>query len=95
MEAEQKKRYMKKAEKKVLAQTTKHREKLRSQFDEVATLMPDMQKMQLGETMKRMPLARQEQFIAELIANHQRRKEMSDAEREAEDAEMVQLTKAW
>ena len=41
MDDEQKKKYKKKAEKKVLAQTIKHREKLQKKFDEVAASMPD------------------------------------------------------
>lgn len=73
MDEEQAKRYAKKAEKKVMAQTLKHREKLQAQFNEVAALMPDEQKHKLGESMKRMPVARQEQFIAEMVSKHQRR----------------------
>jgi len=95
MDAEQKKKYEKKAEKKVMAQTLKHREKLQKQFNEVAQSMPDVQKMRLNETMKRMPLAKQEQFIAELVATHQRRATMSESERQAEDAEMASLAQNW
>lgn len=95
MDAEQKKKYEKKAEKKVLAQTLKHREKLQKQFNEAAESMPDVQKMRLNETMKRMPLAKQEQFIAELVATHQRRVAMSDSEKQAEDAEMAALAQNW
>lgn len=95
MDTEQKKKYEKKAEKKVMAQTLKHREKLQKQFNEVAESMPDVQKMRLNETMKRMPLAKQEQFIAELVATHQRRAAMSASERQAEDNEMASLAQNW
>ena len=79
MDAEQKKKYEKKAERKVHDQTLKHRTKLQTQFDELASTMPDIQKQRLNMAMQRMPLARQEQFIAELVATHTRRKEMTDA----------------
>jgi len=58
MNATQKKQYEKKAEKKVIAQTLKHREKLQKQFNDVVANMPDSQKMRLNETMKRLPLSR-------------------------------------
>ena len=45
MDDEQKKKYKKKAEKKVMAQTLKHREKLQKKFDEVATVIPNEQKI--------------------------------------------------
>lgn len=95
MDVEQKKKYIKKAEKKVMAQTLIHREKLQKQFNEIATQMPDQQKMQLNATMKRMPLAKQEQFIAEMIATHARREAMTNAERGAEDAELMQLSQTF
>ena len=38
-----------------------------------------------------MPLAKQEQLIAELIAKSKKREQMSEAERQAEDAQMQQL----
>ena len=57
--------------------------------------MPDAQKMQLNEMMKRLPTSRQEQLIAELVATHQRREAMSAEARQAEDMEMMQLQQAW
>jgi len=60
MDAEQKKKYSKKAEKKVMAQAIKHRDKLQKEFDEVAATLPDEAKMRLQENLKRLPLARQE-----------------------------------
>jgi hypothetical protein len=45
--------------------------------------------------MKRMPLARQEQFIAELVSNHQRREAMSENERRIEDENMAGLAQQW
>ena len=47
MDGEQKKKYQKKAQKKVEEQTYKHRDKLQKQFDEIATLMPNDQKIKL------------------------------------------------
>ena len=32
--------------------------------------MPNEQKMRLNEAMKRMPLQKQEQFLAEMVAQH-------------------------
>ena len=51
--------------------------------------MPNEQKMRLAEAMKRMPLQKQEQFLAEMVATHQRREKMTAQERQAEDLEMV------
>ena len=91
MSADQKKKYDKKAEKKIEAQSLKHRQKLQKQFNEIAELMPEAQKVKLNETMKRLPLVRQEQLVAELVSQHQRREAMTEQERNAEDAEMMQL----
>ena len=33
-------------------------------------MMPDEQKMKLNEMMKRLPLVKQEQLVAELVAQH-------------------------
>ena len=81
MDAAQKKQYEKKAEKKIMAQTLRHREKLQKQFNEVATGMPNEEKLKLQEMMKRMPLLKQEQLLAELVAQHQRKEAMSPEER--------------
>ena len=81
MSAEQKKKYEKKKEKKVKAQIIRHREKLQRQFDEVAKDLPNDQKMKLNEQMKRMPVLRQEQLIAELISQHNSEQNLSEQER--------------
>ena len=57
--------------------------------------MPDEQKMKLNEMMKKLPLVKQEQLVAELVAQHQRRENMSAAECQAEDMELMQLHSAW
>ena len=82
MSAEQKKKYEKKKEKKVKAQIIRHREKLQRQFDEVAKDLPNDQKMKLNEQMKRMPVLRQEQLIAELISQHNSEQNLSEQERQ-------------
>ena len=82
MSAEQKKKYEKKREKKVKAQIIRHREKLQRQFDEVAKDLPNDQKMKLNEQMKRMPVLRQEQLIAELISQHNSEQNLSEQERQ-------------
>ena len=66
-----------------------HRDKLQREFNEVVATMPDAQKVRLNETMKKLPTSRQEQLVAELVANHQRRQSLSEEERKAEDMEMV------
>ena len=81
MSAEQKKKYEKKREKKVKAQIVRHREKLQRQFDEAAKDLPNDQKMKLNEQMKRMPVLRQEQLVAELISQHNSEQNLSEQER--------------
>ena len=82
MSAEQKKKYEKKREKKVKAQIIRHREKLQRQFDEAAKDLPNDQKMKLNEQMKRMPVLRQEQLVAELISQHNSEQNLSEQERQ-------------
>lgn len=82
MSAEQKKKYEKKREKKVKAQIVRHREKLQRQFDEAAKDLPNDQKMKLNEQMKRMPVLRQEQLVAELISQHNSEQNLSEQERQ-------------
>ena len=81
MSAEQKKKYEKKREKKVKAQIIRHREKLQRQFDEASKDLPNDQKMKLNEQMKRMPVLRQEQLVAELISQHNSEQNLSEQER--------------
>ena len=50
--------------------------------------MPNDQKMALQGMMQKLPLPKQEQLIAEIVATHARRKEMSNEERMAEDMEI-------
>ena len=82
MSAEQKKMYEKKREKKVKAQIIRHREKLQRQFDEASKDLPNDQKMKLNEQMKRMPVLRQEQLVAELISQHNSEQNLSEQERQ-------------
>ena len=82
MSTEQKKKYEKKREKKVKAQIVRHREKLQRQFDEAAKDLPNDQKMKLNEQMKRMPVHRQEQLVAELISQHNSEQNLSEQERQ-------------
>ena len=82
MSAEQKKKYEKKREKKVKAQIIRHREKLQRQFDEASKDLPNDQKMKLNEQMKRMPVLRQEQLVAELISQHNSEQNLSEQERQ-------------
>ena len=82
MSAEQKKKYEKKREKKVKAQIVRHREKLQRQFDEASKDLPNDQKMKLNEQMKRMPVLRQEQLVAELISQHNSEQNLSEQERQ-------------
>ena len=78
-----------------MAQTLRHREKLQKQFNEVAKGMPNEEKLKLQEMMKRMPLLKQEQLLAELVAQFQRREGMSDQERQAEAMQEAQLSAAF
>ena len=68
----------------MLAQTLKHREKLQKKFDEMATVIPHEQKLHLNSVMKTLPLAKQEMFIAELIARHESFNAMTPEEKKAD-----------
>ena len=92
LSADQKKRYDKKAEKKVNKASLAHREKLQKQLDEVSKNMPEQHKQGLHAQMKMMPIAKQEQLIAELVASSKRREAMTEEERQQEDAENKEMT---
>lgn len=91
LSADQQKKYEKKAEKKVNKVVLNNRDKLQKQLDEITAKMPEQQKLGLKQMMDRMPPQRQEQLIAELMAQFKKREAMSEEERKAEDQEMMVL----
>lgn len=71
--------------------TLENREKLQKQLDEVTAKMPEPQKLGLKAMMDRLPPIKQEQLIAELVAQNKRRETQTEEEKRAEDQEMMQL----
>ena len=57
--------------------------------------MPEQHKKALHDQLKMMPIAKQEQLIAELVETNKRREAMTEEERAAEDAENKQLSEEF
>ena len=57
--------------------------------------MPEQHKKALHDQLKMMPIAKQEQLIAELVETNKRRESMTEEERAAEDAENKQLSEEF
>lgn len=72
-----------------------HRDKLQKQLNEYTAQMPIEQKMALSNTISRMPIHKQEQYIAELVAKAKRREGMTQEERFNEDEENRELTESF
>jgi predicted nucleic acid-binding Zn-ribbon protein len=89
--ADQMKKYEKKAEKKRNKVSVDNRERLQKQLDEITATMPEQQKLGLKQMMERLHPQKQEQLIAELVAQHNRREALSPAEKMKEDQEMMHL----
>lgn len=75
------KKYEKKAEKKRNKVSVDNRERLQKQLDEITATMPEQQKLGLKQMMERLHPQKQEQLIAELVAQHNRREALSPAEK--------------
>lgn len=69
----QKAKFDKKAEKKVTRAQVQHREKLQKQINELTEKMPPQMRAGLQQTIQRMPVQKQEQYLAEMIAQSKRR----------------------
>ena len=61
-------------------------------MNELTENMPEVQKQQLQQSINKMPKAKQEQLIAELIAKSKHRESLTEAERRAEDEETMKIT---
>ena len=54
--------------------------------------MPEEQKKALQAQIKSLPIAKQEQLVAELVAHQKRREGLSEEERAKEDAENQEMS---
>lgn len=57
--------------------------------------MPDQQKIALNQTIQRMPIQKQEQYIGELVAKAKYRESLTPQQRIAEDEEMRELSESF
>ena len=57
--------------------------------------MPPQMRAGLQQTIQRMPVQKQEQYLAEMIAQSKRREKMNPAEASAEDEEMRELHESF